>query len=81
VSKEVYNMKNAVKGAREEMGMPKAELARRAKTSRQTIHSIEEDQGRNISGELMLNIAAALRKPVEEIFFNDSVSHVEQSTA
>lgn len=39
-------MKNKVKEYRTETGMSVAELARRAKTSRQTIHAIEKVIGK-----------------------------------
>lgn len=74
-------MKNKVREVRVDIGMGVTELAKRAKTTRQTIHAIEDNPDKNVSGPLMLNISAALRKPVEQIFFTDDVIHEEHSTA
>lgn len=71
-------MKNSVREVRQDIGMSVAELARRSKTSRQTIHAVEDNKRKDISGILMLSISNALRKPVEEIFFNHHVLHEEQ---
>jgi putative transcriptional regulator len=66
-------MKNKVKEYRTETGMSVAELARRAKTSRQTIHAIEKGDRKNISGSLMFSIADALKRDERDIFFVDNV--------
>lgn len=74
-------MWNKVKEIRQDIGMSQAELARRSRTSRQTIHAVELNNGRSVSGELMLNISEALRKPVTDIFFTRRVMHEEQKSS
>jgi len=65
-------MNNKLREVRTEIGMSVSELARRAKTSRQTITNIEL-HGQEPSGYLMLAIAHALKKDPREIFFTDDV--------
>ena len=66
-------MYNKLREIRKEIGMPISELARRAKTSRQTITNIElNDQVPNVY--LVIAISAALKKDPREIFFNDDVT-------
>ncbi|WP_238357673.1 helix-turn-helix transcriptional regulator [Cohnella zeiphila] len=72
-------MDNKLREIRLDIGMPIAELARRAKTSRQTIHAIENKSRKSISGSLMFRIADALKRDEREIFFDHHVTHVEQS--
>lgn len=72
-------MKNTVRDTRKDVGMTVSELARRAKTSRQTIYAIEKQEIKNVSGEVMFRIADALRKPEREIFFARDVIHEDQS--
>lgn len=71
-------MENIVKDIRNKRGMSVSELAKRAKTSRQTIYAIEKNEIENISGALMFRIADALEYDVREIFFESSVIHEEQ---
>jgi putative transcriptional regulator len=59
--------------------MSVAELARRAKTSRQTITSIEL-RGQEPSGLLLINIGEALKRDPREIFFEVDVTHVKQKS-
>lgn len=73
-------MKNKVKDLRKERGWAVTELARRADTSRQTIHSLENNNIKNPSGKLMFKIADAFKLPEREIFFEDDVTHEEQKT-
>jgi DNA-binding XRE family transcriptional regulator len=56
------------------VGMPVSELARRAKTTRQTITNIEL-HGQEPSGYLLIAIADALRVNPREIFFASGVNH------
>lgn len=72
-------MENKLKEIRTEIGMSISELARRAKTSRQTIHAIEKGERKTINGTLMFAIADALKKDEREIFFSSSVTHEEQN--
>lgn len=72
-------MKNNVREVRKHIGMSVAELARRSRTSRQTIHAVEDNKRKDISGTLMLSISGALNKPVETIFFAPVVLHEEQT--
>lgn len=76
-------MGNKLREVREAVGMSVSELARRSKTSRQTITNIEL-HGQEPSGTLMLSIAQVLNKDPREIFFADVVIQglqKEQSTA
>jgi putative transcriptional regulator len=68
---------NRVKEVRKERGMSVAELARRSKTSRQTIYKIE-DKNAVPNGLSMLLICEALGKEPKEIFFTKTVTHVKQ---
>lgn len=72
-------LNNKLREIRKDIGMSVTELARRANTSRQTIHAIEKGEIKNVSGNLMFAIADALRKPEREIFFRNDVTHVEQN--
>ncbi len=63
---------NKVREARLEVGMSLSELARRSKTSRQTITNIEL-HGQEPGVKLGLQIAMALNKSPNEIFFIDFV--------
>lgn len=63
---------NKVREARLEVGMSLSELARRSKTSRQTITNIEL-HGQEPGVKLGLQIAMALNKNPNEIFFIDFV--------
>lgn len=72
-------MNNKLREVREEIGMSVSELARRAKTSRQTITKIEL-HGQEPSGILMLAISNALKKDPREIFFtNDVIQGLQKS--
>jgi DNA-binding XRE family transcriptional regulator len=72
--KEVCRMvNNKLREIRMEIGMSISELARRAKTSRQTITNIEL-YGQVPNGLLMISICDVLRKEPKEIFFDDNVS-------
>lgn len=65
---------NKLREVRKEIGMSVAELARRAKTSRQTITNIEL-HNQEPSGSLMIIISDVLNKDPREIFFIDTVIH------
>lgn len=65
---------NKVRETRKEIGMSLSELARRTKTSRQTITNIEL-HGQEPGVRLGLQIANALNRNPNEIFFNDFVIH------
>lgn len=65
---------NKVREVRQEVGMSLSELARRSKTSRQTITNIEL-HGQEPGVKLGLQIAMALNKHPNEIFFTDFVIH------
>jgi transcriptional regulator with XRE-family HTH domain len=71
-------LNNKLREVREDRGMSVAELARRSKTSRQTITNIEL-KGQEPSGLLLLSISDALNKDPREIFFKVDVTHVQQS--
>lgn len=65
-------MYNRLREVRTDIGMPVSELARRAKTSRQTITNIElHNQIPN--GLLMISICEVLKKEPKEIFFGTNV--------
>lgn len=65
---------NRLRVVRKEIGMPISELARRAKTSRQTITNIEL-YGQVPNGLLMISICEVLNKEPKDIFFADIVLH------
>ncbi|MCP3810028.1 helix-turn-helix domain-containing protein [Paenibacillus sp. Lou8.1] len=71
-------LNNKLREFRKRRGMSVAELARRAKTTRQTITSIEL-HGQEPSGSLLILISEVLEKDPREIFFNRLVTHVEQN--
>lgn len=50
------------------------ELARKSNISRVALSSIEN--GTVPNGDTMFNIAKALEKPVEEVFYEENVKHV-----
>lgn len=72
-------MRNKLREIRLDVGMSVAELARRARTSRQTIHAIEKHSRKEINGSLMFRIADALKRSEREIFFDEDVTHEEQT--
>ncbi|QPQ35938.1 helix-turn-helix transcriptional regulator [Lysinibacillus sp. JNUCC-52] len=63
---------NKVREIRQELGMSLSELARRTKTSRQTITNIEL-HGQEPGVRLGLLIANALNRNPNDIFFNEFV--------
>ena len=66
-------MRNTVRRLREADGLSQGDLAARLGVSRQTVNSIEN--GRYLpSLPLALPIARFFRKPVEEVFHEDSDS-------
>lgn len=71
---------NKLREVRTHRGMSISELARRSKTSRQTITNIEL-HGQMPNGLLMMAICDALEKDPKEIFFRQDVTHDEQKTA
>lgn len=72
-------MLNKVRDKRVDVGMSVSELARRARVSRQSIYLIENGTTKNVSGQVMLAIADALRCDEREIFFRQDVTHVLQT--
>lgn len=71
---------NRVREVREEIGMSVSELARRANTSRQTLTKIEL-HGHKPNGILILSLSEALNRDPRDIFFLNSVTHVQQNSA
>lgn len=71
-------LNNRLREIRIDRGMSVAELARRAKTSRQTITNIEL-KGQEPSGFLLISISEALEKDPRDIFFKVDVAHVQQN--
>lgn len=69
---------NKLREIREEIGMSVSELARRAKTTRQTITNIEL-HGQEPSGLLVMSISSALKRDPREIFFIKCVKHELQN--
>ncbi|WP_103108816.1 helix-turn-helix transcriptional regulator [Brevibacillus reuszeri] len=65
---------NRLREVRKEIGMSISELARRAKTSRQTITNIEL-YGQVPNGLLMIIICEVLKKEPKEIFFTKDAMH------
>lgn len=74
------NNKNELRKIRKEVGMSLSELARRSKTSRQTITNIEL-KGQEPSVTLALRIARVLKRDPYDIFFNDFVIQSLQKEA
>lgn len=70
-------LNNRLREVREDIGMSVSELARRAKTSRQTITAIEL-HGQEPSGLLVIAIGEALKRDPRDIFFRQHVKHVKQ---
>lgn len=64
---------NKLREIRTEIGMSVSELARRAKTTRQTITNIEL-HGQEPLGSLMIKISDVLKKDPRDIFFTDEVT-------
>jgi putative transcriptional regulator len=69
---------NKLRIIREERGMSVAELARRSKTSRQTITNIELN-GQEPSGRLLISISNVLGRDPRDIFFYDDVTQGQQN--
>jgi putative transcriptional regulator len=69
---------NKLRIIREERGMSVAELARRSKTSRQTITNIELN-GQEPSGRLLISISNVLGRDPRDIFFYNDVTQVQQN--
>ncbi len=65
------NSNNKLRDIRKEIGMPLSELARRANISRTALTNIEL-RGTIPKGNIMLEIAEALKKDPREIFFTHS---------
>lgn len=65
---------NKLREFRIEVGMTLSELARRCKTSRQTVTNIEL-YGQVPNGLLMLKISEVLKKDPKVIFFNFNAMH------
>ncbi|MEK4025837.1 MULTISPECIES: helix-turn-helix transcriptional regulator [Sporosarcina] len=71
-------MSNKLRQFRKEVGMSLSELAKRAKTSRQTLTNIEL-HGQEPGVYLALSIAEALKTDPREIFFENVVIQGLQS--
>ncbi|WP_342537296.1 helix-turn-helix domain-containing protein [Sporosarcina sp. FSL K6-3508] len=71
-------MSNKLRKVREEIGMPLTVLAKRAKTSRQTLTNIEL-HGQEPGVYLALSIAKALKVDPRDIFFDPGVIQGLQS--
>lgn len=71
-------LNNRLREVREDIGMSVSELARRSKTSRQTITNIEL-HGQEPSGSLVISIGYALKRDPRDIFFVHDVKHVKQN--
>lgn len=61
-----------IKDLRDEQSLSQQELAKFARVSRQTIYYLERGQS-NPSLSLSLKIAKFLKKPVEEIFYDEPI--------
>lgn len=72
-------MKNRIREVRKQVGMPMAELARRAKISRNHLFNIEKNKAVP-SAPVLFAIADALNKSAKELLVDD-VTHDEQNTA
>lgn len=70
-------MENSIAKIRKEAKLSQTQLAQMAGLSRPHLSVIENGKS-EVSGLLMLRIASALKKPVEAIFFNTTVSCSEQ---
>lgn len=72
-------MRNKIAQYRKIRGMTQDELAKAAGITRPYLSDIENGKY-SPGGPLMLRIAKVLNLAVEEIFFENSVMHVEQAT-
>lgn len=66
-------IRNIIAKIRNKENITQEELAQRSNISRVSLSAIEN--GTVPNGDTMLNIAKALNKKVEEIFFDDTVNH------
>lgn len=66
-------IKNIVAEIRNVENMTQEELAQKSRISRVALSAIEN--GTVPNGNTMINIAKALKRKVEEIFFEDDVNH------
>lgn len=66
-------IKNIVAKIRNIENMTQEELAQKTGISRVALSAIEN--GTTPNGDTMINIAKALKRKVEEIFFEDNVNH------
>lgn len=62
-----------VQQLREEVGMSREELAKKAGVSRATIWALESNTDRNTTSKTLSRIAAALGVTVDKLFFAASV--------
>lgn len=67
-------IRNRVAELRVNQQITQEELARKSNISRVALSSIEN--GTVPNGDTMFNIAKALEKPVEEVFYEENVNHV-----
>lgn len=66
-------IRNIIAEIRNKENITQEELANRSKISRVALSAIEN--GTVPNGDTMLNIAKALNRRVEDIFFEDNVNH------
>lgn len=67
-------IKNRIAEIRNLENITQEELAKKSRISRVALSSIEN--GTVPNGDTMINIAKALNKKVEDIFYEDNVNHV-----
>ena len=65
-------MKYNIKKYREAKGMTQAELAEKAGCSRQFVNMLENSDGINVSSKVLVKLANALGKTVDELIFFDN---------
>lgn len=66
-------IKNRIAEIRNEEKITQEELAKKSKISRVALSSIEN--GTVPNGDTMFNIAKALNRTVEQVFYEESVNH------
>lgn len=67
-------IKNKVAEIRNSQQITQEELAKKSNISRVALSSIEN--GTVPNGDTMFNIAKALNKPVQEVFYEENVNHI-----
>ena len=66
-------MENRIEELRREEGLNQKEFAKLAGISRATLWAIETGRNKTMLASTMMSIAAALHRPVNEVFYTENV--------